>query len=57
MEPVTVEEIIFYVFTLIAAVALYMIPFRAEYLSRKRNGELDPNKSFFDNYFNPPMGK
>ncbi|NQY81254.1 MAG: hypothetical protein HRT47_13180 [Candidatus Caenarcaniphilales bacterium] len=57
METVTVEETIFYVFSIIAAIALYMVPFRTEYLSRKRNGELDPNKSFFDNYFNPPINK
>ena len=56
MNSLTIKEIIFYTGTLIAAVAFYMLPFYSEYKIRKKNGELDPKKSFFDNYFNPPIG-
>lgn len=38
-----------------ALIMIVIVPFLSEYKNRKAEGKLDPDKSWFENFFNPPI--
>ena len=43
------------IFIIVPLFLVIFAPYYPEYKHRKRTGKLNFNKSFFENYFNPPL--